>query len=106
MKTSRSLFLVALTLILAGIAAFVLQPVLDPKPDSVCAKPGAPYSGFVDSDKKDCNITDASYEAISDWESSPKPFRIAGLVLIIAGIVVGAVAIVRSRRDGTPPLAP
>lgn len=97
MNGRRNFLVLAAILIVLGIISFALSPVLNGQPASVCAEPGAPSSGFVDSDKPDCNITDASYEKIADWESSPKPFRIAGLVLIVAGIVVGATGLVRFR---------
>lgn len=102
MSSPRTLFIIALSLIALGVASFAMQPVLDPKPDPVCVDKGQPSSGFVDGDNKDCNISQASYEKMADWDSSPKPFRIAGVVLILAGIVVGAIGAVRSRR-GAPP---
>ena len=65
MRSHRT-WLTAITLLVLGIVSFALQPVLDPKPDSVCVKDGAPSSGFVDSDKDDCPISDASYAKIAD----------------------------------------
>jgi len=97
MKPPRTWILIAVSLLTLGIFSFVLQPVVNPKPDPVCVADNKPSSGFVDSDKK-CNISIASWNKIADWESSPKPFRIVGSVLILAGIAIGIGAGVRSRR--------
>lgn len=99
MKSTKTvLFGVAATLLLFGVLSFVLQPG---PPDAECAKPGAPSSGFVDKDNSGCAITIESYAEIRDYETAPKPFRIAGLGLGLAGLVVGVVALVkRPRRPG------
>lgn len=85
-------------LLLLGVLSFMLQPG---PPDPECAAPGAPSSGFVDDDDPNCAITIESYEKISDYNSSPKPLRIAGVVLVLGGLVVGGIGLVRgSRRPG------
>ena len=92
---------VAAALVVVGVLAFFLQPGA---PDSECADDPNVTSGFVD-EEKDCPISIESWEEISDYESSPKLFRIAGLLLIVAGVIVGIVAlVVRPRRsnDGGP----
>ncbi|MCW2960265.1 MAG: hypothetical protein JWM90_652, partial [Thermoleophilia bacterium] len=88
-----------------GIVSIALQPVLDPRPDVTCVADNEPSSGFRDGDK-DCNISQASSEEINDWDSAPKPFRIIGVALILAGIVTAVVAFVRSRRSDGPPAGP
>lgn len=98
MKSTRGKFLaIAGALILLGVLAFVLQPG---PPESECVPTNGPTSGFMD-EEKDCAISIESFEEISDYNSSPKPFRIAGLLLIVAGIVVGVVGLVKGRRSGT-----
>jgi hypothetical protein len=93
--TARTLLLAAVALIVVGVLAFVLQPG---EPDSVCAPDGAPTSGFVDTEK-DCGITQESFNEIADYRSSPKPFRIAGLVLVLAGVGTGVASLVVARKD-------
>ncbi|MCW2922416.1 MAG: hypothetical protein JWL76_2290 [Thermoleophilia bacterium] len=104
MSSKRTWFTAAVALITLGLVSFVLQPVLDPKPDTKCVADDQPSSGFQD-DEKDCNVSIASYEKISDWESKPKPFRIIGLLLVVGGIVTGAIGLVRTRRGDDPPRA-
>lgn len=98
MNAAGKLFVAAAVLIVLGGVAFAMQPVLDPKPKPVCVEEGAPYSGMVDPDQNDCGVSDASYAEIVDWESKPKPIRIAGLLLVIGGIVTGAIGGVRAAR--------
>lgn len=100
MVTVRTLVIAAISLIVLGVVSIALQPVVNPKPEAKCAAQGEPSSGFVDGDKSDCNITITSWNEISDWESSPKPLRIVGLVLILAGLVSGVVGVVRRIRGG------
>jgi hypothetical protein len=87
-------FIVAAVLIVLGIVAFPLQNL--GKPESVCAKRGAPTSGFEDADKN-CGITVGSYNKIRDFETGPKLFRIGGIVLILAGIGCAGYAVTRKR---------
>jgi hypothetical protein len=63
----------------------------------VCAEPGAPTSGFVAEDNPNCAITIESYNEIRDYETSPKLFRIAGLILVL-GQGPGVVADCPFRR--------
>jgi len=86
---------VAAVLIVLGALSFILQPG---PPDGECAPEGTISSGFVDEDK-DCPLTIESWDEIADYESSPKPFRIAGLVLVVAGLGVGAVALIRRPKN-------
>lgn len=97
MHSNRSWIVLAVSLLALGIVGFALEPALDPKPDTVCVADGKPSSGFVD-DEKHCNVSDASYERIADWEAKPKLFRIAGVGLILAGIVVAVLGAVRGRK--------
>ncbi|MBQ1071645.1 hypothetical protein KBX06_00465 [Micromonospora sp. C31] len=99
MKSAKMILLgTAVALLLLGALSFVLQPG---PPEPECAKAGAPTSGFVDDDNRDCAITIESYAEIRDYETSPKLFRIAGAGLVLAGLVVGVVGLVkRSRRPG------
>ena len=93
--------IIAAVLVVLGLAAFPLQNLGEP--ESVCAKSGAPTSGFVDKDKEDCGITIESYNEIREFESGPKLFRIGGIVLILAGIGVGAYGLTRKKqRPETP----
>jgi hypothetical protein len=104
MQKSRSLLGIAGALLVLGVVSFLLQPVLDGKPDAECVKESSAdgaipkTSGLVDEDQGGCAISIESYEKINDWDSKPKPFRIAGLVLVLAGLVTGGVALVRGRR--------
>lgn len=68
-------------------------------PDPVCAEPGAPTSGFVAEDDPNCAITIENYNEIRDYETSPKLFRIAGLLLVLSGLVVGVVGLVLRRHE-------
>ena len=104
-KSKMVLPVLGVALILLGVLAFILQPG---PPDPVCAEAGAPTSGFVAEDGPNCAITIESYEEIRDYEASPKPFRIAGLILVLGGVVVGVVGLIlllvgRSRgKEATP----
>lgn len=79
----------AALLIIVAIVAFLL--LNGTKPETVCVADNAPSSGFVDPDKNDCPISDASYAKIADYNSKPKTGRIAGLVLGLMGVGVGIV---------------
>lgn len=92
---------VAAVLVVLGIAAFPLQNL--GRPDSVCAKEGAPTSGFID-DEKECGITQESFQKIADYDSKPQVWRIAGIVLIVAGVGMAVYGVTRKRR--TPPSSP
>ena len=92
------LLAVAGALIVLGVLAFMLQP-------------GAPEgatqtSGFQDAESG-CPLTIESADEIMDYNSAPKPFRIAGLVLVLAGIATAVVALVRGRnKPGAGPEVP
>lgn len=96
MKTlSSKLFVAALALVVLGVLAIFLEPGA---PDAECVPDGAPSSGFVD-DESGCAISIESFEKIADHNAKPKPFRIVGLLLIVAGVVVAIVATVRRVRS-------
>lgn len=102
MKSTKLVLLgVAGALLLLGVLSFVLQPG---PPDPECAPAGAPSSGFVAEDNPDCAISIESFAEIKEYETSPKLFRIAGLGLVLAGLVVGVVSVVKRSRD--PEAAP
>ena len=86
--------LVSGALILLGVALFALQPG---PPERVCATDPNVTSGFTDP-VQDCPISIDSFNEIREYESSPKWFRIAGLGLVIVGVVLGAVTMFRKRR--------
>ena len=88
-------FVVAAVLVVLGILAFPLQNLGEPKAE--CAAKGAPSSGFVDDDSG-CPITQESYDEIREYESAPKPWRIAGLVLILGGLGLAGYAVIRKRQ--------
>lgn len=93
---------IAAGLIALGVVAFVLQPG---PPDPVCVEQGTPSSGFEDSESG-CPISMESFEEISDYNSAPKPFRIAGLLLVVVGLAVGVVGLVKGRRGSGDPAPP
>jgi hypothetical protein len=90
-KSKIVLPVLGVALVLLGVLAFILQPG---PPDPVCAEPGAPTSGFTAEGNPDCAITIESYNEIRDYETSPKPFRIAGLLLVLGGVGVGVVGLI------------
>lgn len=92
---SSKLFAVSVALVLIGVVTIFLQPG---GPEAECVPDGAPSSGFVD-EESGCAISAESFDEISDYNSSPKPFRIVGLLLIVAGVVVAVVATVRRVRS-------
>ena len=71
-------------LILLGVAMFALQPG---PPEPVCATDPNATSGFTDPEQ-DCPISIDSMNAIRNHESAPKLFRIAGLTVGAAGLVL------------------
>ncbi len=86
---------------LIGVLAFFLQPG---PPPLECAPDSGVTSGFYDGDKN-CPISIESMNEYGDYSSSPKPFRIAGLVLVLAGLVVAVVGLFRkpkNRGSGDP----
>ncbi|GAA2075732.1 hypothetical protein GCM10009821_13620 [Aeromicrobium halocynthiae] len=87
---------VAGALVAVGIVVVLLQPG---PPEAECVPEGTPSSGFVDSDR-DCPISQESWAEISEWRSLPKPFRILGALLVLAGVVMAGVAVVVGRRRG------
>jgi hypothetical protein len=88
------LLVVAGGLLVLGVLSFVLQPG---PPEAVCAAADAPSSGFVDSDRN-CAITIESYDRIRKYETSPKPFRVAGAGLVLVGLMVGVTGLVKRSR--------
>jgi len=97
MPTHKKLFIAAAALVVLGIVSILLQPS---GPDTECATPGGPTSGFVDQEKG-CAVTIESMAEVSDYSSDPKLFRIAGLFLILVGVgsgIGGVVAMGKSRR--------
>ena len=92
---ARNLRVVGAVLILLGVLAFALQPG---EPKAVCTSENGPTSGFVDAEQ-DCPISQESWNEIADYRSSPKPFRIAGLVLVVAGVGTLVAAGLSARRS-------
>ncbi len=98
----KVLLLLAAALVVLGVVSILLQPG---PPDSECVPEGQPSSGFVD-EEKDCNISIESWEEIADHNSSPKPFRIVGLLLIVIGVGTGIASIFIGRRKAGPTGSP
>ncbi|OZM74706.1 hypothetical protein CFN78_00185 [Amycolatopsis antarctica] len=107
MPTHKKLYFAALALVVLGVVSILLQPS---GPDTECAPPGGPTSGYFDQEKG-CAVTMESMDEVGDYYSSPKLFRIAGVFLVVVGIgtgIGGVVAMGKSRRknathtDGTP----
>ena len=89
----NKLVIAGAALILLWLVVFMLQPG---PADGECVPAGAPYSGFVD-EEAGCGLSDESYAKSVDYESSPKPFRIAGILMVVTGI--GASGVARFRRE-------
>jgi hypothetical protein len=82
-------------LILLGVALFALQPG---PPEPVCAASPSAASGFSDP-AQDCPISIDSMNAIRDQQTSPKLFRIAGVTVGAAGLLLAVgVGIARARN--------
>jgi hypothetical protein len=94
MSRKLKLFVAAGVLVLIGVALLAWSPS---KPEPECAEPGAPSSGFVDSDSG-CAITDASYQKIRDAESGVKWDNVGGLALIAVGLGVAGVTVFRKPK--------
>lgn len=101
--TKKSALILAGALIVLGIICFPLQNL--GKPDAECVPEGSPSSGFVD-DESGCAISIESWEEISDWNSGPKLFRIAGLILIVGGVGVGIYGLTRKSTPRTTDTTP
>lgn len=99
MNTTRGLSFLAAALILLGIGVFMLQPAA---PQGECVPEGEPYSGWMDPDQDNCPISEESYREILDWETSPKPFRMAGAGIALVGIGFGVAAGVKAVRGKKP----
>lgn len=93
---TRTLLVVGAVLVLLGVLAFALQPG---EPKAECTAENGPTSGFVD-EEQDCPISIESWNEIADYRSSPKPLRIAGLVLVVAGVGTAIAGGVSARRSG------
>lgn len=91
MKNS-GLLMTAVGLIVAGLLFMFVVPTGEPELE--CAEDTTRTSGFVD-DESGCPISIESYDEYQDWESSPKPTRIIGLVLVVAGLGAGITAAVK-----------
>ncbi|WP_121254832.1 hypothetical protein [Nocardioides ferulae] len=102
MAKTRIWLALGLLLMLLGVVVFLLQPG---PPDGECVPEGAPSSGWVISD---CPMSEESYAEIRDYETSPKPFRIAGLILVVTGLAALVVGFVTGRRSSpdAPPTPP
>lgn len=87
------MFIAAAAIIGVGILLVVLQPG---PPKGECVSQGAANSGLVDNESG-CAISKESFNEIRDYETSPKLFRIAGLVIVVAGIGTGATAAIRRK---------
>jgi len=100
---TKSVWLVVSSgLILIGVALFALQPG---QPEPVCATDPNATSGFTDPGQ-DCPISIDSMNAIRDYQSAPRWYRVSGVAVALAGVVVGTVVgILRMRsprRDQQP----
>jgi hypothetical protein len=85
---TKSVWLLASgVLILLGVALFALQPG---PPEPECATDPNATSGFADPEQ-DCAISIDSMNAIRDYQSSPKWFRVAGVGTGVVGIVLAVV---------------
>lgn len=84
----------AVVVAVLGVVTFALQPGA---PEAECAAKGAASSGFEDPGRH-CAISVASWKKIAEYDSSPKWFRIVGLLLILAAVVVAVVALVKLVR--------
>lgn len=93
MSTRKKMLAAAGALILIGVLLFALQPG---PPGYECAPKNTPSSGFTE-DGGSCAITIKSYEKRADFDSKPKPFRIAGLLFVVVGVGTGVVGLVRGR---------
>lgn len=91
--------LASAALIVAGVALFALQPG---PPEPVCATDPHQASGFADP-QQNCPISIDSFNQIREDETSPKWFRIAGVLTGLAGVILAiVVGIARIRSPGRP----
>lgn len=92
--------IVGLVLIIVGILLMVL-PLGGSAPALKCAEdvPGEipQLSGVVDPEQNNCAVTLESYQEYRDYETGPKPFRIAGLVVTVTGVGVAASGLKRKQ---------
>lgn len=95
MKKSKVLLAAAAVMVVLGVVLMVMPT--PGEPDLVCAPDGAPSSGYADGDQDDCPVTIESANRYNDWASGPRWDNIAGLVLVVAGIGTGVVALVKAR---------
>jgi hypothetical protein len=87
-------FGIAAALVLVGVFLTVYK---FNDPQTVCVTGGGATSGFYDSEKK-CPVSIASYNRIAKEDSRFKVERVAGIVLVAAGLVTVMVALRRSKR--------
>lgn len=101
MTTRTKMLAAAGALILIGVLLFALQPG---PPGYDCAPQGAATSGLVEDGG--CAISIDSFEKRRDYDTKPKPLRIAGLAFVVVGLGTGVVGLVRGRSETDGPATP
>jgi hypothetical protein len=98
MSVKSKLLITAAAFIVVGALMVAFLDTKGPEPSFVCVTDGGATSGFTDSSQGNCPVSIESYNKWANWYSSPQIGKIAGLGIVVVGIVVGIVGIVKRSK--------
>ncbi len=95
MPVKKKLFITSIALMLIGVAMMIFVDTKGPEPKFTCASANGPTAGFSDSSQNNCAVSIESYNKWSEWFTKPNYGKIAGLGVVVVGLVVGVVGLVK-----------
>ena len=93
MLAKNILLIASLVLIVGGVPLLIFGDTRGPEPQVECAEVGKATSGFSTDECPD-GTTIESQKDWFEWNSTPRYGRIAGLVMILLGLLSGIISLI------------